>query len=286
METEKESKNIEIPPVFMLESLLVNNCPFAHPDLKTVVLGGSKGSNSAGRMSDIDITTVLEPEHPMKVDFDAIVTLSQQLRQLSFNFALREKVAPLVIATIRLEEAQTTMAEMSNPGKTVLPIHWLHYPSVEFALANELPSLFFGLLRGKAIHGNPEEVIAKFEETKPIDCQALLGLDWLTDSLRVFLANRNGGDFPISLQPDSFIKRLATHNLEYFWKWKIIAKLLKEMTGIAIENWKDAQNLSSEIPNELWSLASQVRTLRHQGTWARDSEIIDLHRETFSLWPI
>lgn len=269
-----------------VHEFLKRNSPFQHPDLAVVSLSGSKNSKSSGPLSDIDITTVMKPERATKVDTEAIITLSNQIRRFAFSIADKSEIIPVVIATIRLEEAQTALAEAINPGKIIVPIHWLHYPSLTFAAVNEPPELFLGLIEGKTLFGEKNEVIHNFQALDKTPFMHLGGLDWLTDSFRVFLVNRNDGEFPVFLQPDSFLKRLATHNLEYFWKWRIIRPLIERQTGTAPVNWKEADQVARTLPKDFWQTALQVRKLRHQGVWAQSSEIIALHKETFDLWPI
>lgn len=269
-----------------LEEIDICSLTLVHPELRVSVISGSKGSNGAGSLSDTDITTVMEPEDPSKVDIEAIISLAGQLRAFSFKTAMNSSVVPVVISTIRLEEAQIAQAELLNPNRQILPLHWLHYPSVEFASANEPEKLFLGLLSGKQIFGDKKQVIEDFQKARQSLHPELAGLDWITDSLRVFLANFNGGEFPISLQSDSFLKRLATHNLEYFWKWNVIFPMILRATGATPVDWSEAEKFSGDLPKNIWEISQRVRSVRHQGDWANKDNIISLHRETFFLWPI
>ena len=269
-----------------LESLLRVN-PFQHPDLKLVCIGGSTVTNSHSEKSDIDIVTVTEPDNPERVDFNAIVTLSRQIKNFAQNLVGSENQnsqhsSPVIISTIRLEEAQVAMAEIN--GDNIIPIHWLHYPSVEFASANEPPELFFGLLNGKSILGNNSEIISWFKSVKPERTIALKGLDWLTDSLRVLIANLNENNESRSFQPPSFLKGLALHNLEYFWKWNIIAPLFKRENR-EFSNWSSIVNNSVTIPENMINVVNRVRQVRHQGVNADFNEILLLHKITFETWP-
>lgn len=256
---------------------------FNHPDLDVVCMCGSNTSDSGGELSDIDITTVMKTENPKRVDLRAIVELGLQIRKFAFQESLSGNVVPIVISTIRLEEAQVALAEASNPNKLIIPIHWLHYPSFEFAAINEPPKLVEGLLSGHFLLGNKDNVLEKFRKIDRQQFGCLAGLDWLTDSFRVLLANINNGEFPINRQPDSFLKKLALHNLEYFWKWNIIRKIIEKKTGRSPDSWKTMEQLSSFIPDDLWKLSSQVRELRHNGPWVSVEEIIELHTETFNV---
>lgn len=256
---------------------------FNHPDLDVVCLGGSNSTNSAGRLSDIDITTVMRPENPKKVDVLAIIELGLQLRKFAFEESLSGIAVPVIIATIRLEEAQIALAEELNPNKSIVPIHWLHYPSLEFASINEPPGLVEGLLGGNFLRGNGHDVLNRFQLTQQQKLDCLGGLDWLTDSFRVLITNINEGEFPINRQPDSFLKKLSLHNLEYFWKWNIIQKTIKEKTGVSPDNWKDMEKVAASLPSGLWFLARSVRELRHKGAWAETQEIINLHIKTFDV---
>lgn len=256
---------------------------FDHPDLDVVCLGGSNSSSSAGKLSDIDITTIMKTENPKRVDIQAVIELGSQLRKFAFQESLSGNTIPVIISTIRLEEAQTSLAEVLNPNKTIVPIHWLHYPSLEFAAINEPPKLVEGLLNGNFIKGNKDSALIHFRQVDHQKFNCLGGLDWLTDSFRVLLANINDGEFPINRQPDSFLKKLAMHNLEYFWKWNIIRKIIEKETNESPDNWKAMEQLSGFIPNDLWELATQARQLRHKGPWASTKEIIELHVKTFDF---
>lgn len=255
---------------------------FNHPDLDVVCLGGSNSSNSAGRLSDIDITTVMKPKNPKMLDANSILQPSLQLRKFAFDQS-QENLIVVVISTIRLEEAQIAMAEILNPGKTIIPIHWLHYPSVEFAAINEPPKLMAGLLAGRELKGSAKNALDRFKSVDQSDFKCLAGLDWLTDSLRVLIANINNGEFSIQRQPDSFLKKLALHNLEYFWKWNIIRKAIEGSTGQSPDNWRSMEQFSHVIPDDIWKNATCVRLLRHKGEWADITDIIDMHVKTFNL---
>jgi len=265
--------------------LLFNNQPFRHRDLVLVTLSGSISSNSHGRKSDIDITTVLKPEDPKKVDGAAILTLAEQLRKFAFSFKLSNPlIHPVIISTIRLEEAQIAMAE--TEGKEVVPIHWLHYPSVEFASVNEPPGLFNGLINGRDLKGNSNGVLREFGLVQPSKFPELSGLDWLTDGFRVLVANINPDSEEHSFQPVSFLKNLAMHNLEYFWKWRVIAPLVEKEMLKPFVSWNDIASLRNDSTKDLADFANRVRDVRHQGVNADLNEIINLHLETFNLWPI
>lgn len=258
---------------------------FQHPDLDIVCMSGSNSTHSAGKLSDIDITTVMKPENPLNVDIRSIINLGSQLRKFAFD-ECRGNIVPIVISTIRLEEAQVIMAEMLNPNKTIVPIHWLHYPSIEFASINEPPELVMGLLEGKIIKGDVEKVRKNFLETDKKAFSNLAGLDWLTDSFRVFITNINNGEFSNERQPDSFLKRLALHNLEYFWKWNIIRKAIEKSTGESPGNWKSMETFSKNISPELWITALEIKSLRHKGDWANIDDVINMHVRTFDLLKI
>jgi hypothetical protein len=263
------------------EKLIVGQI-FSHPNLDVICMGGSNSSNSAGRLSDIDITTLMKPDNPNKIDTSSILQLGSQLR----NFAFEESnghVVVVIISTIRLEEAQISIAELLNPGKLIVPIHWLHYPSVEFAAINEPPELVEGLLSGKNLKGNTIDAIKRLRNVDRSRFGSLAGLDWLTDSFRVFISNLNGGEFIVQRQSDSFLKKLSLHNLEYFWKWNIIRKIIENKTGQKPSDWKAMDQFSNFVPNEIWDTAGKVRLLRHKGDWADTAEIINLHSRTFEF---
>lgn len=278
-----EQDNVIVEKILRIKERLEKEVPFSHPDLSVVCLGGSNSSNSAGPLSDIDITTIMKPENPMNVDIKTIIQLSAQLRKFAFNVAATEEIIPVVISTIRLEEAQISMAELLNPNKPIVPIHWLHYPSLEFAAINEPLKLIRGLLNGSFLRGNKDNTLAHLEEIDHKQFVCLGGLDWLTDSFRTFLANVNDGEFSINRQPDGFLKKLALHNLEYFWKWNIVRKILEETTDESPDNWKRMEELANFVPSDLWFLADNVRNLRHKGPWAQTNEIINLHTKTFDV---
>ncbi|MDO8452689.1 MAG: hypothetical protein Q7S79_02965 [bacterium] len=271
---------------------IIKDGVFKHPSLDFVCLSGSTSANSSGPGSDIDITTVMKPEKAGVVDVEAIVNLADQIKVFSTRLVARTNMVPVVISTIRLEEAQIAMASMMFPDKEIVPLHWLHYPSVEFGKANEPPELFLGLLKGKVLQGEATEVVQRFDSASDEICSKLAGLDWLTDSFRVFLANSPleipevcVGPHAQLAQPEGFLKKLATHNLEYFWRWKIIRPCIERFTDVKIESWKEASEHSSAVPPRLWETATRVRTLRHQGKDANTDEIVALHKATFEIWP-
>ncbi len=275
-----------------LEIIRKNN-PFRHPELAIVSLGGSSSSNSGGERSDIDITTVMKPENPAKIDINSIITLASQLREFTFSLQhprwLNSELQVVVIATIRLEEAQVALARATSLQSTILPIHWLHYPSVEFAKINEPPELFEGLLDGETLSGTTEKVTEDFKKAKTGDLTHLGGLDWLTDSFRVFLANMDPNEKKFGNNanlPSYFLKNLSLHNLEYFWKWKIVAKIIEQNTARRPRNWKEMEELKNVVPHGLWQLSMRIRGVRHEGDNALGQEIVDLHKQTFDLWPI
>lgn len=277
MEIDKQIENIK--------KKLEMGAVFQHPDLDIVCMSGSNSTNSIGKLSDIDITTVMKPANPLNVDITSIIDLGLQLRKFAFD-ECKANIVPIVISTVRLEEAQIVMGELLNPNKTIIPIHWLHYPSAEFALINEPPELIQGLLKGKIIKGNIDNALQKLLTTNKSNFSNLAGLDWLTDSFRVFITNINNGDFPITRQPNSFLKRLAMHNLEYFWKWNIVRKAIEKNTGQSPDNWKNMEMFSKDIPSEIWSTAQEIKVLRHKGDFADISDVINMHIRTFDLLKI
>ncbi|MDP3994300.1 MAG: hypothetical protein Q8P91_00525 [bacterium] len=281
-----EKDNLTTERLQRVKNILENEVPFCHPDLSVICIGGSNSSNSAGPLSDIDITTIMKPENPLNFDINSTIQLCAQLRKFAFDIADQEGVIPVIISTIRLEEAQLALAEILNPDKIILPIHWLHYPSLEFAAINEPSKLVKGLLNGKYLKGDRKNILAEFDKIDHQQFEFLTGLDWITDSFRVFLSNINNGEFPIIRQPEGFLKKLALHNLEYFWKWNITRPVLEHNINISPDNWVDMAKLSDFIPHDLWILANNVRNLRHKAAWAQPNEIIDLHIKTFEVLPI
>jgi len=285
MERFNLSKNVETEIRQQTVRVFVEMCPIYHPDLLSVTLGGSTSEGSNGKRSDIDITTVMNPEDPGKVDVDTIITIARQIQDGVRNLSVPGVIQPIIISTIRLEEAQTAISELA--GTPALPIHWLHYPSLEFAKINEPPELFEGLLlNGKTLLGNPKSAVEKFEKADISRMNFLSGLDWLTDSLKILIANTAWKDIDSDLQPRNFTVALATHNLEYFWKWRIISNIIRESTGKQIRGWTDAEVNSQLIKPEIWKLVQRVRNIRHKSPDVSLQEIIDLHKETFTLWPI
>ena len=234
--------------------LLVHRCPISHPDLAMLSLNGSQHRRDHGPESDIDIFTILHSRHPEKIDLAAITEIGNQLNHLCQTLMENSvNLVPIVVATIRLEEAQVEMARLLHPGKQILPLHWLHHPSVEFLITNEPPELADNLLRGEPILGKAPTV------TQPIP--SLGGLDWLTDSFRVLIANF-AHDSRKQRVPNRFLLKHALHNLDYFWKWKIIP-----------------------TRPDLKSIFDQVHALRHQGERASFDQVVNLHQVTFDLWP-
>lgn len=255
---------------------------FKHPDLDLVCLGGSNSSGSNEKLSDIDITTLMKPDNPKALDIKAIIDLGLQLREFVHQ-ETSQGLVPIVIATIRLEEAQIGIAEILNPGKTIVPIHWLHYPSVEFAAINEPPQLVEGLFAGSVIRGNSSEALQRFRNVRQEDFKCLAGLDWLTDSFRVLITNISHEGFQIRRQSDSFLKKLAMHNLEYFWKWSIVRKIIEENTSQTPDNWKSMEELSSSVPRDIWGIANTIRATRHEIEHVSVSDIVKLHEKTFDI---
>ena len=285
MERFNLSRNIELNIRQETVRLFMERCPISHPDLVSVTLGGSTSEGSDGKRSDIDITTVMNPENPEKVDVDAIITIGRQIQDSVRSLSVPGIIQPIIISTIRLEEAQAALSELT--GTSVLPIHWLHYPSIEFAKVNEPPELFCGLvLNGNPLLGNSKSVVEKFKKMDISELNFLSGLDWLTDSLKVLIANTAWRENDSNFQPRSFSIALATHNLEYFWKWRIISNIIRGSTGKQIRGWADAEANSQIIRPEIWELARHVRNTRHKSPDVGLQEIIDLHKETFKLWPI
>lgn len=277
--------------------LLVKQNPFRHRDLSLVCLGGSTALKFQGKNSDIDIVTVMNPEDPSRVDLDAIVVLGRQINNFAesltvpqLNPKLEDSVVlsatrPVIISTIRLEEAQIELARTADWEK-VIPIHWLHYPSLEFAKINEPPELFKGLLNnGKSLFGNANDLSEKFDNTNIDKYDLLSGLDWLTDSFKVLVANVSQTEQARSFQPWNFLAGLSTHNLEYFWKWRIIGPIIKKGAGVQIIGWNDVNSFSGIINPNIWGLALEVRKIRHECPNVKIGEIIDLYRKTFDLWP-
>lgn len=255
---------------------LVKNCPFEHKELSCVLLGGSRSNNSFGRQSDLDIVTIMQPQNPDILELEPIQTLGQQLKEVCVNIHSQTQVAPVVISTIRLEEAQIEIARLFNPGKEILPIHWLHYPSIKFLVTNEPPELAKGLLAGNVIKG-VKPIIA--DEAFASQAKSIAGLDWLTDSLRILMANSP------TCFPDGFLKKHACHNLHYFWKWKIIAAKVQQLTGLTSGDWHQIEPVARRELPDLMVTFDKVHEARHQGELASTAEIINLHNLTFTLWP-
>lgn len=284
MEREKQAISIEQEIRKKTVKVFMEDCPLKHPDLLSATLGGSTSEGSSGAKSDIDITTVTHPKNPNKVDTGAILTIGSEIRNSIMKLGISGVCQPIVISTIRLEEAQMAMAELTgNPG---LPVHWLHYPSLEFAKVNEPLELVKGLLlNGVSLFGNQKEVVSEFEKIDAKKFTHLAGLDWLTDSFKILIANTDGRNEKFDLQPRSFLFGLATHNLEYFWKWRIIGTIIERKTGKQIKGWKNAEESKGLIDPEIWNLAQHVRKIRHESPKISLSEIINLHKNTFDLWP-
>lgn len=265
--------------------IFMEKCPISHPDLISITLGGSTSEGSGGKRSDIDITTVLNPENPIKIDLDAIILIGQQLKESLNDLMVPGVIQPIVISTIRLEDAQIAMSDLM--GTPALPIHWLHYPSLEFAKVNEPAELVKGLLaNGKSIFGDQRAVIDRFDKIDVQYFKFLSGLDWLTDSFKILIANSALGQCDSDSQPKNFLFGLATHNLEYFWKWRIIAPIITAKTGETIKGWKEAETFSGLVDPFIWKVAGEVRRIRHQSPNIDLGDIVKLHKLTFQLWPL
>lgn len=273
----------EVEPRARAMDMLIHGDFSKHPDLVFSTIGGSSSSNSHGSKSDIDIVTIMRSNNPNRVNVDHIIDIAMSLRQIGIKLVQEDVVIrPVFISTIRLEEAQITLAEIE--GGMALPIHWLHYPSIQFAKTNEPVELLSGLIKGKSIKGDRESVAKNIAMAEPMD--ELSGLDWLTDSFRVLLTNAGVKDGQLVFQPLGFLKGLAMHNLEYFWKWKVVAKIVKEETGKDFENWNDMLQISNKIPFDIMQIVNRIREVRHSGTNSDIEEIVELHRKTFEMWPI
>lgn len=260
----------------------MESCPFVHKDLKLVVVPGSRNNHTVGQLSDLDVTTVMQSDKPEKVDVAHIAELSAQIQAWARRMDEQSSVALVIVATLRLEEAQIQMAKNLAGGKDILPIHWLFHPSTEFLAANEPPALAKGILTGKILHGDPEQV--KLEDVDPKIVDKLKGLDWLTDSLRVLLANCDRKGFS-PRQPVGFLKQNASHNLHWFWKWNIMVPEAKRITGHTNTGWPEALDILAKTNHVLVKLFDEVHQVRHQGEAAKTEDITRLHNITFSIWP-
>ncbi len=253
-----------------------------HPHLAFACIGGSSSNNSHGSKSDIDVLTIMNPDTPNKVNVDQMIDIATNLRQIGIKLASEHLDAqPVFISTIRLEEAQIALGGVS--GKRVLPIHWLHYPSLEFAKINEPPELILGLLTGNPIKGSVKEMEQKFNDSLVL--KELSGLDWLTDSLRILLTNA-GKEGEQAFQPVDFLKGHAMHNLDYFWKWRVMAPIFEQKTSVKFKGWNDVEAISTSVPVDMLRICARIREVRHLGGEANINEIIALHKTTFELWPI
>jgi hypothetical protein len=264
----------------------MNRYPELKSDLKCVVWGGSRvlEKNGDSDTSDIDIVTLLSP-HRREDPFNLIglTALNEAFRKAAQTL-MDSGVVPVIVATIRLEDAEITMAEILHPDKKVIPIHWLFYPSPEFGLINEPPKLLRNLVQGEVLIGEdklPKEIIRRCETGEtPTDLIPLLGgLDWLTDTFRLFETNTAGQ------LPRRFLVCKAAHDLEYFFKWRVCAQRIEQETGNQPKTWKQMAPYQHLFPPELWNLTQSAILERRKGSWSREEDIRDLYLNFFRLWP-
>lgn len=263
--------------------LIASRCPFDHKGLRIVVLSGSQGNSTFGDHSDVDVCTLMRSEDPSRVDIQNLVEMAGQLNLFCHCLNQDSGVSPVVISTIRMEEAQIAIASMLSPDRPVAAIHWLHYPSVEFLATNEPPGLARGLLCGQVLKGDLASANHSLDLALQNPTPELVGLDWLTDSLRILLANApvdNTSWFPLG-----FLKRHATHNLDYFWKWRLIVPLIEKACQTQIIEWPKAKALAPDICPQLVKIYDEVRHIRHHSEETSIDQIVDLHDTTFAIWP-
>lgn len=262
----------------------VQNCPLNDKGLQLLVIPGSRNNATFGNCSDLDVTTIMWQERFIDlVDFSQIINLSKQLKAWADNVAEESSVVPVIISTIRLEEAQIQMAKMMHPGREILPVHWLFHPSVEFLVANEPPELARGILTGHVLKGDAVVVKKMLDSAHPETVKVLKGFDWVTDGLRILLANCSL-DGKATRQPAGFLLQNATHNLHWFWKWQIIVPLAKHHTNNPTIVWPQALSVVQEVEPQTADLFNRVHNARHAGEKADIPEIIWLHVQTFSTW--
>lgn len=262
----------------------VERCPFVHKDLALVVIPGSRNNETFGNCSDLDITTVMRTENPNVVNTKPLLELATQIREWADHIHKDSPVTPVIISTIRLEEAQIQMARMlTQDKKEILPIHWLFHPSLDFLVVNEPPSLARGILTGKTLHGNAEEAMFLLREMQSSPNRKIAGLDWLTDSLRVLVANFSDANDP--RQPPGFLLQLASHNLHWFWKWNILETLARQVTGKDEVGWPKALQVVRGAKPDLFDVFDEIHKVRHSGESASIEDIVKLHATTFQIWP-
>lgn len=282
MERKSVSHTIETPEQ-AVQFLL--NRPFSHQDLELVAVPGSRSNGTFGKLSDLDIVSVTKSDDPKTVDIEPILSLGVQLNIACQEIHNAGFITPVIIATMRLEEAQIELAQLINPGKTILPVHWLHYPSIAFMATNEPPALALGLLSGAVLIGEPSSMLARLEHFIEHPVEEISGLDWLTDSLRILIANQpiEGAQCRFPLE---FLKKHALHNLHYFWKWNIIAPLIRRKTNTIITDWKQIEQIAYDLIPEMMVMFDRIHQVRHTGKESDSNEIIELHRLTFRLLPV
>lgn len=275
-------KNIQLKEQIIHD--FVERCPFVHKDLALVVIPGSRNNETFGNCSDLDITTVMRPENHHIIDTKPLLELATQIQGWADRVHKNSPITPVVISTIRLEEAQIQMARMLTQGrKEILPIHWLFHPSFDFLAVNEPPSLARGILTGKTLYGNAEEAMVLLQEKQASPNRKIAGLDWLTDSLRVLVANFSNASDP--RQPQGFLLQLASHNLHWFWKWNILETLARQVIGKDEVGWPQALQVVRDVKPDLSVVFDEIHKVRHAGESASLEDIVTLHTATFEIWP-
>lgn len=262
---------------------IIEHCPFSHRDMSLVIIGGSRKNGTFGPQSDLDVVTIMKTGDPKKVDVEPILEVGTQLNRICSMIHRDSPITPVVIATIRLEEAQIELARITNPGRIILPVHWVHYPSIQFMATNEPIDLAKGLLGGTPLLGDTCSFIEELQHFAKNPVQEVAGLDWLTDSFRILIANHPAdGENPRF--PVGFLRRHATHNLHYFWKWRIVAPMVEKITGFSDSDWSAIQKVAQRERPDLMSEFQKVHILRHLGEKANLDDIVNLHKDTFSTW--
>ncbi len=263
---------------------MVENGPFNRPDLRVAVVGGSRHNQTFGNQSDLDLITVMKSDHPARVDIDSMLEMGTELNRMSNALHAQTDISPIIVATLRLEEAQIAAARDRHPSKLILPIHWIHFPSLEFMAANESIRLARGLLNGRSLIGDAEAEKEHLKALAETPVKQVRGVDWLTDGLRILIANRDLGERTARVKQD-FLKCNASHNLHYFWKWRMVEPLVQAATGREIDDWAEIANVADDLQPDLMRDFRKIHELRHLGEQGEFDEILDLHRLTFSLLP-
>lgn len=252
-----------------------------------VGLSGSKARGAElGTVSDDDLVILLGKnlkEDPLNMkNYDDVL--------LAINCATQElikekKVVPIFASTIRLEDAEMTMARLCNT--TGLPIHMVHllvYPSTEAAIAFEPPLLNRGLFgRSITLFGDQQMAgnvaLSAANQTGAIGHEMLWdGLDGISDNFRMLMVNRH-------ILPADFLGPQMIHVLDYTLKW-IMAGEIERRWGVECGTWGEINQWFTKIGGcwEIVGLIKEIRDVRLSDA-SNLSRVEKIAREVISAWP-